>query len=104
MKFAVGDRVKYIASGRPDDSFTRNNYLIDGKIGVIVTEDLFKQAAYGVRFDEGFPGGHNLTRGYCEDGHGWWCFKESLKLVKERTAADLYEVWGDDVGRIQSRG
>lgn len=103
MKFAVGDKVRYTASGRMGDTLTRNNFSINGKVGVIIIKDAFKQAAYGVRFDEEFGGGHDL-RGYCENGHGWWCLEESLELALERTAADLYKVWGGDVERIQSRG
>lgn len=97
MKFQIGDRVVCTVAGGGD----QYSYPELGMCGVIVAiDEYFERSPYGVRFDEGFTGGHGLIFNgvnYCDKPHGWWCSETALEFEDDNSE---YEISNIDLNEV----
>lgn len=77
MKFKVGDRVKVIELDNGAEHATI------GDIGTIKNLRTKGSLIYAVEFDVARDKYHSAS-GFCKRGHGYWCSKKMLELVKEK--------------------
>lgn len=78
MTFQIGDRVM-IVNARNVDPYE------EGELGTVVSvpdngDD--GSCNIGVRFDRESERAHTCWD-LCDNGHGWWCFANALKLIDD---------------------
>lgn len=92
MKFQIGDRVVCTVAGGGD----YNRRVEPGMRGVIVALDGYSERLpYGVRFDEGFAGGHGLISNgveHCDKPHGWWCSETALEFEDDDSEFEISNI------------
>lgn len=80
MIFQAGDRVRCVVDGGGDSVYDYPKASQEGTVVYYCSEQFLP---YGIKFDEEFPGGHDLW-GMIPSHRGWFCSADALELICQK--------------------